>query len=238
LRFPRIDITNRAVQKALLVSGGLLAVVFLFFFTSFLPFFYPPREAQVKALRERVAKLTTEVEQAKRTAANLPRLEKEMEALHVKWELATKLLPPEKEVAALLRKVTVAGTQAGIEFLLFEPSTPAPQTFYTEHPVSVKVRGGYHDFGTFLSRLANMTRIVNVTNMDLHGLAENRDAPRRDGRRERGDTVEAAMTVTAYSLGAAEAAAVDAQTPTSRNEVKGNGTVGQRRKESPPPTDE
>lgn len=237
MRLPKFDITNRSVQKGLALSVVLLSVVGVYFFTSFLPFFYPPRELKVKELREKVAKLTTEVEQAKRTAANLPRLEKEMEALHVRWEQATLLLPPAKEVAALLRKVTVAGQQAGIEFLVFEPVSPVPQTFYTEHPVTVKVRGGYHDFGVFLSRLANMTRIVNVTELDLKGLADNRDDPRRN-KRERDDTVEAAMSITAYSLGAEEVAAAETNAAKPGNEVKKHGPIGVGRAQRPDPEDE
>ncbi len=225
MRLPKIDFANKTFQKGLILSAGLLAIVGVFFFTSFLPFFYPPRELKVKALRETVSKLTTEVEQAKRTAANLPRLEKEMAELHARWELATNLLPEAKEVAALLRKVTVAGQTAGIEFLTFEPSVPEPKTFYTEHPVSVKVRGGYHDFGQFLSRLANMTRIVNVRNLDLHGVSDHRDDPKAR-MSERDDTIEASMIVSAYSLGADEAAAVQADAAAAAKAQYGAGKSG------------
>lgn len=237
MHLPRIDIANRSVQKVLVVTALLLGLAFAYFATSVVPFCYRPREAKVRALRERVARLVTEVEQAKRTAANLPRLEQEMDVLHARWEQATNLLPPEKEVAALLRKVTVAGHQAGVEFLVFEPSTPVPKTFYTEHPVSVKVRGGYHDFGTFLARLANMTRIVNVSDLDLKGLVETMDRTRRDAR-ERDDTVEASLTVTAYSLGATEAAAVAESAAKPAGPSRGSGPIGTGRKESPDASDE
>lgn len=223
MRLPAIDFTNRKVQVTLLITAGILAVLYLYFFTRFMPFFYPAREVKVTELRERVGKLTTEVEQAKRTTANLPRLEKEMTELHARWELATNLLPPEKEIAVLLRKVTVAGQQAGIEFLNFEPSATMAQNFYTEHPVSVKVTGGYHEFGNFIARLANMSRIVNVSDLTLAGVSAERD--KGDKKKEFNETVEASMTITAYSIGATETAAIEAEKATASNATQGDNTL-------------
>jgi type IV pilus assembly protein PilO len=215
MKLPNIDFTNRNVQLGLLTTAGMLGVLYFYFFTRFLPVCYPAREAKVTELREKVGKLTTEVEQAKRTTANLPRLEKEMTELHARWELATNLLPPEKEIAVLLRKVTVAGQQAGVDFLNFEPSATVAQNFYTEHPVSVKVTGGYHEFGNFIARLANMSRIVNVSDLILAGISADRDKGDKDKEKELNQTVEATMTVTAYSIGATETAAIEAQKATA-----------------------
>ena len=232
MRFPTLDLKNRSVQIVLLLTGGCLAVLYLYFFTGFLTFFYPRREAKVTELREKVGKLTTEVEQAKRTTANLPRLEKEMAELHERWQLATNLLPPEREIAILLRKVTVSGQQAGIEFLNFEPAAEIPQNFYVEHPVGVKVTGGYHEFGDFLARLANMTRIVNVSELSLSGVSADRD--RGEKKDDRNETVEATMTITAYSIGAAETDAIEAQrTSAAGNNGGGNPLVATRGKKGP-----
>lgn len=210
LRLPKPDLSNGNVQRGLVVTAVVLAVVFLYFCTNFLPMFYPPRAARIAEIRGRVEKLTAEVEQAKRTAANLPRLEKEMEALHVKWEEAQTLLPPQKEIASLLRKVTVAGQQAGIEFTLFEPADPTPNTFYTEYPISVKVEGGYHQVGGFLAEVAGLTRLVNVTNLDLGAL--DRDGTKDEYANGDPPTVQASMMLTAYALGAEHVEAIEAQT--------------------------
>ncbi len=55
---------------------------------------------------------------------NLAKLEAEYERLHLQWESAQELLPPEEEMPDLLRKVTTAGNKAGIEFMLFQPKPP------------------------------------------------------------------------------------------------------------------
>jgi Tfp pilus assembly protein PilO len=114
------------------------------------------------------------------------------------------LLPTDKEVAALLTQITQAGEQAGVTFQLFKPDASKPQEFYNENPVDIKVEGGFHQVGVFLSRLANMSRIVNVTDLHLDGV----DQRRADkGKSAPGDmqgrtdhTLVASFTATAYSL--------------------------------------
>ena len=67
-----------------------------------------------------------------------------------------------------------------------------PRDFYTDNPVSVRVRGGYHQTGVFLSRLANLNRIVNVDRVRMEALDQ-----QGDGRLY---TVATELSLTAYTL--------------------------------------
>jgi Tfp pilus assembly protein PilO len=92
----------------------------------------------------------------------------------------------------LLRKVTAAGQQSGIEFQLFKPQPPVNQGFYSDNPVEVRIMGGYHQTGVFLSRLANLNRIVNVSDLNMKGV---------DKQDEQPFTVDTKLTLTAYTQG-------------------------------------
>ena len=111
--------------------------------------------------------------------------------------MAQTLLPEQNEMPNLLRKVTAAGQQSGVEFELFRPTNPVSQGFYSDNPVEVRIQGGYHQTAVFLSRLANLNRIVNVSSLKLQGIAEQDDTPY---------TVKTDMILTAYTLGAPAAA--------------------------------
>jgi len=52
--------------------------------------------------------------------------------------------------------------------------------------------GGYHQTGVFLSRLANLNRIVNVSNLCIKGVSDQEDSPY---------SLETSLTLTAYTLG-------------------------------------
>ena len=98
----------------------------------------------------------------------------------------------------LLRKVTTAGNKAGVDFMLFQPGSATPHEFYKSHPIKVRVKGGYHQLGIFLSRLANMSRIVNVASLNVKSAVA---ATRRSRGNDSGnEAVVADFTLTAYTL--------------------------------------
>jgi type IV pilus assembly protein PilO len=172
---------------------------YVYFFTSFLPFFHHPMRSKIESLSSEYEKMSAELEKARKTVGNLAKLEAEYNRLHDKWFAAQGLLPTEKEVADLLRKVTRVGSQAGIDFLLFEPQDPVQKEFITENPVKVRVRGEYHQLGIFLSKVANLDRIINVTNLAIKPV-EKKDSGGNEDRAMRNYTIQAEMTLTAYTL--------------------------------------
>ena len=187
-----LDLKNPMVQKtvlSVLLSGGLLAV---FFFTHFLPFGYPNQQERLGVLKTDYERKSTDLARARATVADLPRFEAEYEQLHDRWQLAAELLPTDRQLGSLLRKITLAGQETGVTFVRFRPSSPKTDTYYTEMPVQIAVSGGYHQVGSFLAELANMRRIVTVADMRLKtnpGMAANPLA-----------TTAIELTASAYSL--------------------------------------
>lgn len=193
-----MDFKDPQVQKSIIVAIFLAFIGYIFFFTSFLPFFNHPMRAKIASLSSEYEKMSAELEKARKTVGNLARLEAEYDRLHDKWLAAQGLLPKEKEVADLLRKVTRVGNQAGVDFLLFEPQDPVQKEFITENPVKVKVRGEYHQLGIFLSKVANLDRIINVSNLHIEPAADKSQG--KEDQAVRGYTIEADMVMTAYTL--------------------------------------
>ncbi|MEZ4388339.1 MAG: type 4a pilus biogenesis protein PilO [Candidatus Krumholzibacteriia bacterium] len=177
-------------------AGAILVVavlVPLWFTQTAVSFTYASRKAQVGALEQRHVELSRDLEKARLLVRNLERVEHEYEILHEQWQVASTLLPEENEVGDLLRKVTAAGKQSGVEFKLFKPNPRVTREFYTDNPVAVRIQGGYHQTGVFLSRLANLNRIVNVDNLRMEAIADQgKDSP---------FTVETELVLTAYTLG-------------------------------------
>jgi len=215
-----MNLKDPRVQKIMLGVMTLLIVSYVYFGTNFLPFSYPVRSAKISALEKEDAKISAELEKARKMVGNLARLEAEYQRLHEQWILAQELLPEQKEMPDLLRKVTSAGMKAGVEFALFEPAPVVPHDFYADHPVKVKVRGGYHQVGIFLSRLANLPRIVNVNKLELTqptGKSGGGKNARSAGSANRLGTVEAEFTLSAYTLmGGVDNGSVHAQTASTK----------------------
>jgi type IV pilus assembly protein PilO len=197
-----MNLKDPTVQRTMLGVMAVVILSYVYFGTSFLPFNYPVRKTKIEALEKEHAKLSAELEKARQMVGNLARLEAEYERLHDQWLSAQDLLPEAKEMPELLRQVTTAGNKSGVRFALFEPQPPTPREFFSEHPVKIKVRGNYHQVGIFLSRLANMPRIVNVSKLELVTTEGSKTGKKKgaSGAAKNLNTVEANFVLSAYTL--------------------------------------
>lgn len=199
-----VDFRNPVVQKAVLsvlFAGGVLGV---FFFTHLMPFTFPVQREKIAALKADFEKKQTDLARARATVADLPRFEAEYEQLHERWTMAAELLPADRQMSVLLRKITLAAQQTGCQFVVFRPSGAKSETYYTELPLQLSVNGGYHQVGSFLAELSNMRRIITVANLKMK---TNGGSKGDDGL-----TTAVEFTASAYSLNAS-ASSAPATTP-------------------------
>jgi type IV pilus assembly protein PilO len=76
-------------------------------------------------------------------------------------------LPNKSEMDNLLSDINQAGIGRGLEFDLFRPGSEVMTDFYATLPVAIKVDGGYHDLGNFVSDIAKLPRIVTIHDINL-----------------------------------------------------------------------
>ena len=180
-----LDLKSPVQQKIILSALLAVGVLSVFFFTHFLPFNFPNQTERIDGLKSEYEKKSTELARARATVADLPRFEAEYEQLHQRWSLAAELLPTDRQVAALLRKITLAAQQTGVRFVTFRPSGPKNEQYYTEMPLQITVNGGYHQIGSFLAELANLRRIITVSNVKLKAGGGEGSAAHHRGRLHR-----------------------------------------------------
>ena len=100
-------------------------------------------------------------------AANLEAYEKQLEEMRESFGAMLRQLPNQTEVADLLIDVSQTGLASGLEFELFQPRAETPREFYAELPISIRVIGGYHEFGEFISGVAALPRIVTIHDVSI-----------------------------------------------------------------------
>ncbi|MEY4070260.1 MAG: hypothetical protein RL721_874 [Candidatus Eisenbacteria bacterium] len=191
----QIDLKSPGTQRlvlAFLLAGGAVG---MFFFSRLLPWSFPSGNDRISEMRGQYEQKSAELARARASVADLPRFEAEYDQLHQRWELASELLPTDRQLPTLLRRITLAGQQTGVTFTTFRPAGVKPSEYHTEMPITVGVSGDYHAVGSFLAELSNMRRIVTVSNLKLTTNMRN------DGT---GTTV-AEFTASAFSLNTAPA---------------------------------
>ena len=195
LRDPK---TIRLIVVGLLGAGA----VYVFLATPYLPVNYPVAAAKIKDLKADFEKKSNDLARARQSVADLPRFQAEFAALHERYEMAAELLPTEKEMPGVLRRLTLAGQQCGVQFESFRPDPEIRKDHYTEVPIQLKVNGGYHQVGQFLAEIANMPRIMKVSNLQVN------TNPHKDDDETMTTSVD--LVITVYTLNPEGATAASA----------------------------
>lgn len=161
---PRIEKILKLPNKQKI---GILVAVLLIEALALVWFLYLPKQKQLTELRSQHAKLQAEVEEKTRIANNLPKIQKEYNELNQELEKALTELPNSKEIPSLLTSITTTGKNAGLDFLVFRPKPEVKRDFYAEVPVDITVAGSYYSVANFFAAVANLPRIVNISNVDF-----------------------------------------------------------------------
>jgi type IV pilus assembly protein PilO len=167
-------IDEKYIPLAPRVKLGIAAVIALFPLVIFYFAFYQPNSTKIGALEGTKSTLDREVKEVEAKAANLAKFEKELEEAMAVFQESSTLLPKEKEIPKLLKDISALGRNAGLDFLTFKPMADVPKDFYAEIPVTINVRGPYHNMGFFFDQVSKLERIVSVSNIKM-------SSPKKDG---------------------------------------------------------
>ncbi len=111
--------------------------------------------------------LRTEYKTKLAKAVNLEALKKQREQVLQYVTQLEKQLPSKAEMDALLSDINQAGLGRSLQFELFRPGQVNVKEYYAELPIAVKVTGRYHDIGSFVADVANLSRIVTLNNLNI-----------------------------------------------------------------------
>ena len=125
------------------------------------------QRAQLEKSERKEVELRTTFENRARKAANLEAYEQQLAEMRESFGAMLRQLPNKTEVAELLVDISQTGLAAGLEFELFKPQAEVPKEFYAELPISIRVKGDYHEFGEFVSGIAALPRIVTVHDVNI-----------------------------------------------------------------------
>jgi len=123
--------------------------------------------AELNRAEQQEIKLKHAFETKQARAANLDAYKQQMVDMKESFGTMLRQLPSKTEVADLLVDITQTGLASGLHFELFKPGDEIPKDFYAELPIKIKVTGGYHNFGQFVSGVVSLPRIVTLHDIQI-----------------------------------------------------------------------
>ena len=125
------------------------------------------QQADLETAQQKEETLKKEFATKQAKAVNLPALKQQLEEMKDMLRQMLRQLPSKTEMPELLVDISQTALSSGIENELFQPGTEAIKEFYAERPISLRMVGTYHQFGSFISGVASLPRVVILTMHDV-----------------------------------------------------------------------
>lgn len=155
-------------------------------------YWYYVQDMQVSLATEqaRLDAMKVEINKGLATARQLPEFQRQVGELQARLNLLRAVLPEEKDVSDLLRRLQTLATESNLQIKGFKPAAIVTKQTHAEWPIALELDGTYHNLGLFFDRVSKFPRIINVTGVTI----KSKDKP------QPGSTVSAACVATTYVL--------------------------------------
>jgi type IV pilus assembly protein PilO len=126
-----------------------------------------PQQEELESKQRTEETLKKEFVTKQQKVVNLPAYRKQLEDMKEMLRTMLRQLPSKTEMPDLLVDISQTALAAGIVVDLFQPGAEVVKEFYAEKPIQLKMLGTYHQFGTFISGVASLPRVVILTMHDV-----------------------------------------------------------------------
>ena len=149
-------------------------------------------QAQVARTHAERRKIETGIARARVEERRLPEFRSRVAELNARLAALRNVLPEQKDVGDLLRRIQTLATQSSLTIRGFKPQAVAQRAAARRvADLADASRARYHDLGAFFDKVSRMPRIINISGIQIktHGGSEPSSA-----------TVDAQCTVTTFVL--------------------------------------
>lgn len=161
-----LDTSNPGGWPGSVKVTALVALGVLILFGGYY-FFISDMKTNLESLQKKELELKNVYSIKNQKAAQLDAYKEQLEEMEIILQSMLRQLPSKNEMSDLIVDVSQTALASGIENELFEPGVETLKDFYAEKPISLKMKGNYHEFGNFVSGVASLPRVVILTMHDI-----------------------------------------------------------------------
>jgi len=154
------------------------AVAIIFVIATSGGIYYFVYEEKIQVLEDAQAQeadLRVIFEEKQRKASNFEAYQEQLEEIERSFGAMLRQLPGKTEIPNLLVDISQTGLAAGLKEKLFQPMDEVKKDFYAEKPIKIKLDGSFHEFGSFVSDIAGLPRIVTIHDIAITPVGKDSD---------------------------------------------------------------
>jgi type IV pilus assembly protein PilO len=163
---------TQEIPKQQKIALAVLALIGLYMFYTKA---FVPMQEKINKAQEQLEKKQAELDDMKRTAAQLGKLEKRYKQVEEYLKIAETRLPKTEELPTFLKTVTDMAVKYNMNVDNLRVKPAGESTYYVSHPYSLTLQSDFHNFGRFFNEIVQLERIININDV-VFTLAESADA--------------------------------------------------------------
>jgi type IV pilus assembly protein PilO len=126
-----------------------------------------PVRAEMAERQKKLAGMRVDINRGLATARQLPEFRRQVAQYEARLESLRAVLPEQKDVGDLLRRIQTLATQSNLQIKGFKPAPIVTKQMHAEWPISLELDGTYHNLGRFFDQVGKFSRIINVSNIRI-----------------------------------------------------------------------
>jgi type IV pilus assembly protein PilO len=157
-----MDFKDSNTQKILMAVLAFFVVVYFWYSRV-----YSTYDHQIEVKSQEFERITTDLRNVEMKAKSLDALKLEYQGLLERYNKIEALLPEAKMIPSFLVQLHTASSLTGTKITGITPLEIGAEEFYEIAAFQMQMTGAYHDFGKFISYVANFPFIANITDMQI-----------------------------------------------------------------------
>ena len=154
-------------EMSLAARAGILFLAAAMVGAAYYYIYFNPLYQANQQLATRIKDKTDENARLRTFEPKLAAVNRDMAILQQQLEIQKKIVPEEKDADQFIKLLHDTAATSGIEIRRYTAMPVANREFYSEVPFAIDIDGPYYSVLNFFQRVAELERIVNVTNMQM-----------------------------------------------------------------------
>ena len=134
-----------------------------------------PTQTEMAERQKKLAGMRADINRGLATARQLPEFRRQVATFEARLDGLRAVLPEQKDVGDLLRRIQTLATQANLHINGFKPAPIVTKQMHAEWPINLELDGTYHNLGRFFDQVGKFSRIINVSG--IHIKAKDKPTP-------------------------------------------------------------
>lgn len=150
-----------------IVKAFVLAFIVLVIFALAWVVLVSKKLDEIKSAEAHQESLLTQYAEKESKARHLETYQKQVEQMRADFAELLNQLPKDTRVPELVNGINMAGRGSGVRFQDISVSPEIEQEFFIEQPIQIIGLGDYHQFGSFVSDIAALPRIITMHDFEI-----------------------------------------------------------------------